>query len=386
MMSAPSRGMSDSSYYETHARSGYDAASAGHYTSDRSPGIPTLDTQNKLGTAAFASSLGALSKSLSVKRKHVRSKFREEFGEAPPTQSPRSCIFSKLRVLSSQGRPSINTRDSIEVATNHIFLSDYDPNDALARRSLLYRGCPQAAGSAPDGWEQTLRRRELDTLRYFQGEAKSVYEFKPMADNFWAASPPTTPGSKNAAGIASKFVPSPLRTPKSLPRAPETDFLVTKSPLYGQNMDSPGYHSGDTREVTPWGEWSFHNRDHMSSDHACLGEDDHGVTMGDFEPLTAERSTRSGSKSTRWLFSKRSGSARKSGSNCFSAETISSDGKKDRPGVLRKPRPSQVIREGRREALPLENGYQEFAEARKGTKKLSKVVSTSSAPVKHHIG
>lgn len=151
--------MSDSSYYETREGSSYE---------NSFPGPSVTGSRNG-------------------KEKPIRSKFREEFGEAAPDQPPRLRIGSKLRGISHQGQPPAGPKRSGEVITNHIFLSDYDPEDVQAHRNSLYHRCPQAAESTPEGWQQSLGRRNPSVSDSYPAETQSVKELKTFANEPWVA-------------------------------------------------------------------------------------------------------------------------------------------------------------------------------------------------------
>ncbi|KAL2112039.1 hypothetical protein VUR80DRAFT_8716 [Thermomyces stellatus] len=231
MMSAPSRGMSDSSYYETQAGSGYEGTFPGQSIPETSPRISTSDSRGAPDTSLLQGSLETSSNYHSFK-KHVRSRFREELGEVMPDQSPRFRIVSKLRGLSRHGRHSTRGKDASEV-TNHIFLSEYVPKDVEARRKLVYHGCPQAAESAPEGWQQSLRRKELSASGSYPGETQSVHEPKLSANEPWFVYPTARPELDVAVESSSELALRPLRTIHARSRAGDGPLVMSECPSQG---------------------------------------------------------------------------------------------------------------------------------------------------------
>lgn len=259
-MSGPSRGMSDSSYYEAQEGSGYESTFRGHSI----PGsLARFSTSGSGISSALPNPLGALTGNRNGKKKPVRSKFREEFGEVAPDQPPRFRIVSKLRGFSRQGQPPAGSTRSREVITNHIFLSDYDPEDVQAHRNLLYHGCPQAAESAPEGWQQSARGRNLSASGSYPGETQSVKELKTFANEPWVAYPTGGSGYGADAESTSELIPGPLRTPLQIPRASE-DSLGIPGPLPHGKTER---YSEGTRRTAPWAGWRPRTRGSESSGH-----------------------------------------------------------------------------------------------------------------------
>lgn len=332
MIPAPSRGMSDSSYYETQEGSGYESTIPGQSIPGSLPRLSTSGSREGPGTSlALPNPPVALTGSRSGKKKPVRSRFREEFGEVAPDQPPRFRIAPKLRGLSRRAPPPAGLERSREVVTNHIFLSDYDPEDVQARRNLLYHGCPQAAESDPEGWQQSLRRRNPSASGPYPGETQSVKEVKTFANEPWVAYPTAGLGNREIAERTSEPISSPIRTPLGIPRTDE-DSLGTSEP-------SP------RGKTAPWAGWRPRTRGSESSDHGLPTGDDIGDTTSQSESMTTTRDSKDGPRPRRWPFSKRSGNARKLGSNCFPLRAASPNASETQPQVG-----------GRR---PVKEGYEE---------------------------
>lgn len=323
--------MSDSSYYE--AGSGYESTVPGHFVPGPFPDMSNSGSTEGQGTSVLWEPARALSNSRGSEKKNVRSKFREEFGEVLPDPSPRSRIVSKLRVLSRQGHPPANDKRAEEVAPNHTFLSDCDLKDAQARRNMLYHGCPQAAGSAPEGWQQALYRGDLSTPGFYLGETQSVHDFEALSNDAWTVGSAASSGFHGAVETTPQLVPSPLRALHEMPRVAEDSLVVSEPRSYGESIGAPEHHPGGTTKVKPGEQRALHDRDAGSSDLGCSMSDDFGVTTGNFEPATAEQGSACGVTSARWPLSRISGNAGKPESTCLPLGPASLDTNEGQPQV-----------------------------------------------------
>lgn len=359
MMSAPSRGKSDSSYYETEEGSGYEST----FPRQSIPGsLPRLSTSGPREGSSTSIALPnppvALTGSRSGRKKPVRSRFREEFGEPAPDQPPRFRIAPKLRGLSRRGPSPAGPECCREVATNHIFLSDYDPEDVQVRRNLLYHGCPQAAESDPEGWQQSLRRRNPNASEPYPRETQSVKEVKTFANEPWVAYPTAGSGNGARAERTSETIPSPLRTPLGTPRTDEDSLGTSKPSPHGK--------------TAPWASWRPRTRGSESSNHGLPTRDEIGDSTGLSGSMTTTRDSKDGLRPPRWPFSKRSGNARKLGSNCFPLRAASPDASETQPQVGGWP--------------PAKEGYEGSVVTGEREERHGKVVSSARVRVRSRIG
>lgn len=303
-MSAPSRGMSDSSYYETQAGSGYEGTFPGQSIPETSPRISTSDSRGAPDTSLLQGSLETSSNYHSFK-KHVRSRFREELGEVMPDQSPRFRIVSKLRGLSRHGRHSTRGKDASEV-TNHIFLSEYVPKDVEARRKLVYHGCPQAAESAPEGWQQSLRRKELSASGSYPGETQSVHEPKLSANEPWFVYPTARPELDVAVESSSELALRPLRTIHARSRAGDGPLVMSECPSQGTTDGLAEHYSGMARGVTSSPEWQQRMGDSEPRNNERLRRGGVGDTMGRSDSVPSDGNSKGSLRSHPWPFYRRS--------------------------------------------------------------------------------
>lgn len=280
-------------------------------------GPSTSCVQVPVGTAA--------SDGCDLKKRPVRSKFREEFGEV----LPRPGILSKIRVFSGQGRTASGTKRTGEVVTNHVFLSDHEPKDAQARRDMFFYGCLQAAENVPKRRPQTLHHDGMGTYGFSPGEIQPVNGSFQLSDGIGTLCSGGKSTFIRTGNTMPEMVPSPRRALNTMPRVSRGSLVRSMSTTFRKRFKGPNRFSEGAGSINTLADPSSYRRG-LEPDGRVFGEsvDQENTTdLGD--SASKKRGLKRGLSSARLLLSRKSGARHKSRSSHLSYKTASLDVSED---------------------------------------------------------
>ena len=327
MMSPSRRGMSSSSCHDdVPVTIAPDDAFPGNLMTGPFPMAAIGGSKDGPSTSCVQVPVGtAASDGCDLKKRPVRSKFREEFGEV----LPRPGILSKIRVFSGQGRTASGTKRTGEVVTNHVFLSDHEPKDAQARRDMFFYGCLQAAENVPKRRPQTLHHDEWVLM--VSAQERSNRSMGPF-------SYPTASGTRCSGGKSTfirtgntmpEMVPSPRRALNTMPRVSRGSLVRSMSTTFRKRFKGPNRFSEGAGSINTLADPSSYRRG-LEPDGRVFGEsvDQENTTdLGD--SASKKRGLKRGLSSARLLLSRNSGARHKSRSSHLSYKTASLDVSED---------------------------------------------------------
>lgn len=323
------RGMSNPSCHnDVQAKAALDDAFPGNLKAASFHAAATTGSKEGPSTSSLPIPVGTgLGGGLDLKKRPVRSKFREEFGEV----LPRPGILSKLRVFSGQGRTASGTKRTSEVVTNHIFLSDHDPKDAQVRRDMFLHGCLQAAENPPKRRPQTLHPDGACTYYEFSpGEVQPVNGPFPLSDGIGALYSGSMSTPNRTGNIMPATVSSPLRALDTMPRVSRGSLIRSKSTSFRKRFKSPKRFSESAGSISSWADLSSYRRGLEPGGRVfgeCLGQEN-TTDLGD--SASKRRGLKRGLSSARLLLLGKSGARHKSRSSHVWFKTASIDVSEDR--------------------------------------------------------
>lgn len=329
MMPPSRRGMPDSSCHnDVQAKFALDDASPGNLIAGSFHVAATTGSKEGPSASSLPIPVGTgLGGGRGLKKRPVRSKFREEFGEV----LPRPGILSKLRAFSGQGRTASGSKRTGEVVTNHIFLSDHDPKDAQVRRDMFLQGCLQAAENPPKRRPQTLHPDGACTYDgSSSGEIQPVNGPFPLSDDIGALYSGRMSTSNRIGNIMPATVPGPLYALDIMPRVSQGSLIRSTSTSFRKRFKGPKRFSRSARSISSWADLSSYRRGLEPGGRVfsgCVGQEN-TTDLGD--SASTRRGLKRGLSSARLLLSGKSGARQKSRSSHLSFKTASIDVSEDR--------------------------------------------------------